>query len=150
MRYVDELKDEEIQEFQREANVPRRNEREFVKMRVTKNERVTHIDHFQVSLFTNNCRLTIIAFQDTRLLTFEDTTEDYNPGDVAQIQPENYEEVIQMVLDALEIDDEKLDRQFYLEKSDSYVLLPPKHVLTCLFFTFLINVFFLFFQIQQL
>lgn len=78
--------------------------------------------------------VTINFFQDTRLITFENLTEDYNPGDVAQVQPENFEEVIQMVLDALEINDDKLDRPFHLEKSDSYVLLPPKHILICLFF----------------
>jgi sulfite reductase alpha subunit-like flavoprotein len=115
IRYLDEINDGEIEEMEMNENkVISGSERDFVKMRVMKNERVTHIDHFQ----------------DTRLITFENLTEDYNPGDVAQIQPENFEDVIQMVLDALNISDDKLDRLFHLEKSDSYVLLPPKHILT--------------------
>uniref|UniRef100_A0A914Z4U8 Flavodoxin-like domain-containing protein n=1 Tax=Panagrolaimus superbus TaxID=310955 RepID=A0A914Z4U8_9BILA len=115
LRYLEGIEDGETEEMERNENkMISGSERNYVKMRVLKNERVTHIDHFQ----------------DTRLITFENATEDYNPGDVAQIQPENFEEVIQMVFDALNFDDEQLDRPFHLEKSDPYVLLPPKHILT--------------------
>jgi uncharacterized membrane protein len=52
IRYLDEINDEEIEEMEMNENkVISGSERDFVKMRVMKNERVTHIDHFQVCLF---------------------------------------------------------------------------------------------------
>uniref|UniRef100_A0A7E4V9Q0 NADPH-dependent diflavin oxidoreductase 1 n=1 Tax=Panagrellus redivivus TaxID=6233 RepID=A0A7E4V9Q0_PANRE len=112
IRYVDEVTAEEKEELAKAAEAASIGS-DFFFLEVKHNERVTDEDHFQ----------------DTRLITFANDGHAYNPGDVAQVQPVNLSESVDLVLDSLKIDAQTLDREFYLEKSSPHGLLPPAHII---------------------
>lgn len=56
---------------------------------------------------------------------------DYKPGDVAHIQPENLDEVVELAISSLNISDEQLKKPFYLEVTDDCLSLPPSYLITC-------------------
>lgn len=90
--------------------------------------------------FYNN----IYTFQDTFLVSFENSQFSYKPGDIAQIQPENLDEVIQVAIEALGLSETQLEREFFLEKADEFLTMPPGHQISCKFskFNYLLTVFF--------
>ncbi|GMT17444.1 hypothetical protein PFISCL1PPCAC_8741 [Pristionchus fissidentatus] len=91
-------------------------EGELRAVRVVENRRVTAENHFQ----------------DTRLVSFDTSGVggmDYAPGDVLMVHPCNPEETVRIAIDALQYDDELLDRPFRALPTDSSIRPLPNDVI---------------------
>ncbi|KAE9550681.1 hypothetical protein FO519_006103 [Halicephalobus sp. NKZ332] len=115
--YVDELDDQRISKFKSEFSEEGEKSSEvrgYTKLEVVGNEKVTADGHFQ----------------DTFLISLHNSCFSYKPGDVAQIQPENLDEVIQVAVEALGLSKAQLEKEFFLEKTNDFSSMPPSNMIS--------------------
>lgn len=86
---------------------------------------------FVETTVVNNKRLTAEThFQDTRLITIAMNVEElrYSPGDVIMVHPNNLNETLSIAYEALNIDDDLLNRPITLRSRETCISLPPSYL----------------------